>query len=167
MSDQPGWDEVLVERPTWSARRWLVVGLLVVLVVAAAAVVDRQVEQGEAAAVARCAERTHEAVALAQRRVTAMAGYVRPVLDNGAPARLRDQLYRMVSRQATGRDSGLRRVSAACAAVDVLPIHGELLRHRAACLGVLDRTAEHLRAVAHDGHQAFLAPPTVPTPTPC
>src|SRR3712207_5441168 len=143
-------DELLVQdsrgsfRPT---RRWLVAGALVLALAAVGVVVDREVRAAEAAAVGRCADRTLEEVDFSQRRMRSMIAYVRPVLENRLPPGLQEQLYGMVADAASGSDTGLREVRADCEAIDVLPLHGELRRQRAACLRLLDRAADLLRAV--------------------
>ena len=155
--------EVLEHEPPRPTRRaWAAVGLLV-LVLVGAGVEDRRAHASEAAAVARCAAATGEARALADRRVSSMASYVRPALNGSYTPEVRAGLSRLVGEAARDAAPVLGAARVTCARVGVRPWHGDLRGRLDACLQTLDARHAWLEEVAGDGTLAFrsAAEPTV------
>lgn len=139
-------------RRSWFSRRvrWALLAVTVVLVVVAA-VVDARLRDREELAVARCADGVSAAVDRAGRRIDAMYGYVRPVLDNGPGAALKDGLYLLVAEAAEGAGQSLVAARRACTEVSILALHDGLEERRDRCLSVLDAQQARLADVASDG----------------
>ena len=154
-----GMTEVLDHEPPPPSRRaWSAVGLLV-LVLVAAGVEDRQAHAAEGDAVERCAAATAEARALADRRVSSMASYVRPALNGSYTPEVRAGLSRLVADAARDAAPLLGAARVTCARVGVRPWHGDLRGRVDACLQTLDARRAWLEQVAGDGTLAFRSAP--------
>lgn len=142
-------------RKPW--RRGVVAACLGALLVLGlpALVVDHGIRGREERALDVCATKAREGFAASTRRMDAMSGYVRPVLENGPTARLRRGLYALVSEVAAGADARLIEVARGCSRIHVWWAHQALQARREACVRALDEGAAFLRAVARDGHEAF------------
>ena len=147
--------EVLEQEPVGPSRRaWVAVGVLV-LVLVAAGVEDRHAHAAGHDAVARCAAATAEARALADRRVSSMASYVRSALNGSYTPEVRAGLSGLVGDAARDAAPLLGAARGRCARVDVRPWHGDLGGRLDACLRTLDARHEWLADVAGDGMLAF------------
>lgn len=144
--------EVGADRRQRPSRRVVLGAALVALVLGAGgAAVDGRLRSAEQAALDRCASGTQAAVDDAWARVSAMVRYVRPVLDSGGSTRLRRDMYRLVSRSATGSADNLAAALGECHDVRVWPLHASLRTRRESCLDALDETTAFLRRLADDG----------------
>lgn len=139
-------------------RSWLVVGALVVLL-AVLAVDDRRAHAAEATQVERCASTVTDARVLADRRVSAMASYVRPAFSGRQPPATKTGLAQLVAGAAARAVPTLESARASCADVGVRPWHGDLGGHLDACLAAVDARLAWLHDVTRDGANAFRSAP--------
>jgi hypothetical protein len=135
--------------------RRIVVLVVVFAVVAAAALwyADTRRRADEFQALLGCATTAEGARAAAERRIDAMAGYVRPSLTVFSAAD-RD-LYRIIADQAAVAVPDVDAALRSCQHVRVLSLHSALDRARTAYLSYLRNEDEHLAAVVGDGSHAF------------
>lgn len=147
--------EVLDQRPTAPSRRaWLVVGLLLLGLVGVG-LEDRRAHAAEAARIDACLETAQAARDLADRRVSAMATYVRPALSGAYTYQVREGLAALVARSARRAAPALDDARGACARIDVRPWHGDLQDRLDGCLATLDARLAWFSRVAGDGAVAF------------
>ena len=146
------------EPPRTSPRTWLVVGALVLALVAVG-LEDRRAHAVESDRAAACAAATVAARAFADRRVSAMASYVRPALNGSYTPAVRAGLSRLVGRAARESAPALDAARTTCARIDVRPWHGALQGRVDACLDTLDARLRWLEDVARDGDVAFRSAP--------
>ena len=139
-------------------RSWLLVGALVVLL-AVLGIDDRRVHAAEEEQVQRCVATVADARVLADRRVSAMASYVRPALSRRQLPETRVGLAGLVAGAARKAVPTLESARSTCAAVGVRPWHGDLNQYLDACLAVLDSRLDWLDEVARDGATAFRSAP--------
>jgi len=137
--------------------RWLrvVLAALVLVLAAGALVVDHRVRRQESVRVAGCASVAASAVRFANVRVDAIAEYVRPALESELPRSVRSRLLRLVSTSVAPMLPDVRRALATCAAVRLLPIHGDLRARQHDCLLLLRRERAYVVGISADGSRAF------------
>lgn len=100
-----------------------------------------------------CAATAEAARVAAERRVAAMASYVRPSLAVfEAPDR---QLYPLIAHEAAVGRPDVESAARGCSDVSVLPIHGELSRARSDYVRYLSAESERLVGIEADGSRAF------------
>jgi hypothetical protein len=122
----------------------VVVACLVALIGTGLWVVDDRARARAERGLDRCNTTAQSALKRAYSPVVGMNSYVRPVLDSAGSARLRRDMYALVSEAAAGTASELNDAVTTCREVNVLWSHRDLRVRRAACLRQLQ------------GHQAFL-----------
>ena len=100
-----------------------------------------------------CASKAEAARVAAERRVAAMASYVRPSLAVfEAPDR---QLYPLIAHEAAVGRPDVDTAARGCADVHVLAIHGELSRARSDYLRYLSAESARLADIEADGSHAY------------
>ena len=150
--------EVLPQPTRTSRRTWALVAVLVAVLLAVG-LDDRRVHAAESARVEGCAAATVAARAFADRRVSAMATYVRPAYAGRQTTRTRAALARLVGGAARDSSGPLTAARATCGRLDVRPWHGDLRSRVEACLVTLDARLRWLDEVARDGGEAFRSAP--------
>jgi hypothetical protein len=102
---------------------------------------------------AGCASQAEAARAAAERRVAAMASYVRPSLAVfEAPDR---QLYPLIAHEAAVGRPDVESAARSCADVRVLAVHGALRRARSDYVLYLSAETERLADIEADGSHAY------------
>lgn len=134
-------------RLSWRARAGALLVLLVV--VATAYFVDRDMRERETREVARCAREVATSVDLASRRLRAAYEYVRPSLGVRLAPDFEAGIFRLVAQAAEGADARLAPESTCD--ITVSPLHDDLQRRRDRCADVLGAHRAGLAAVADDG----------------
>jgi hypothetical protein len=132
----------------------LVIGALVTAVI----VLDHRVRTLERSSVDACAHRADQAVSLANRQVDDAYDYFRGSLETNVPLRVREGIFRVISRSAHRATRTMRSARHECAQVSVLGVHRSLTTERSACLRFLDAQTSYLTTVAADG-STLLSPP--------
>jgi hypothetical protein len=148
--------EVLEAAPSRAGRRWsrraVVVTLTVVAMLAGTAyVVDHRVRAGEGRALASCGERAAATLRTVYQPLRERWGRALPALDGGAALMIRFSLYRQLSEAAVGASEVAAGARRDCAAVEVWPVHADLVARRDDCVTALTRHEEFLAAVARSG----------------
>lgn len=136
---------------------------MLALVAATGWQLDLHRRDSEYAELLACVESGSAAVADADTRVRAMVAYVRPSFRSGPTTDVERAMYAMVADQASAAEPALRRATARCRSVEVLPFHGRIAAARSAYVQWLLAESRRLRATAGDGAVAFRAgDPRVP-----
>ena len=115
--------------------------------------VERQLHEQEARAVADCVAETAAAIDQAGRRVETTYDYVRPALANAPRPALKQGLLGLVAEAAEGSAARLATTRDSCSDVSVLFLHTPLRAQRDRCVEVIDAQRSALDAVAGDGEQ--------------
>jgi hypothetical protein len=133
----------------------VLLGVVLLLVAGTVVVLDQRARSSEGATVLACVRDATGTVGFANRRVDAIAGYVRPSFEARPGPALRRRLLEVVSLSVAPTLPDVRRARDHCAGVDVLWLHHGLRGARRDCLRLLDRDLAYLRAVTADGVRAF------------
>jgi hypothetical protein len=135
--------------------RLVVLGVVLVLVAVAGAVLDHRARVGEGAAVRGCARAATSSVRYTDARVDGIAGYVQPALRSGVGAPLRRRLLGSVSAAVRPTVPQLRRARDRCVRTRVVRLHGALDARRRDCLLLLERDLAFVTGVTRDGALAY------------
>jgi hypothetical protein len=135
-------------------RRALAVAVAAVVLIGAAGwYADGRRRDHEFDQLVGCASKAEAARAAAERRITAMASYVRPSLAVfEAPDR---QLYPLIAHEAAVGRPDVESAARGCTNVHVLAIHGQLSRARSDYLRYLSAESGRLADIEADGSHGF------------
>jgi hypothetical protein len=137
-------------------RRWIGVGLVVAVLLAALAwYADGRRRVAEFDRLASCVAAGEGARIDAEARVAGMGSYVRPSLGVNPAPDVDQSLYRLVAQEAVVGEPEVRHSLTVCEHVGILPFHPSLKTARSAYVGYLGAELDRLSAIAADGSQAF------------
>jgi hypothetical protein len=141
--------------PPWQPPRWLGWALAVVLLVGGVTLyADHVARQHESIALARCEHRLHDASAMSELRMGAMASYLRPALGVTHGNR-QLELADLMAEPARRVLPGVQRADRSCRAVSVRPWHFSLVARRNAVTAYSGALTTLVQAVAARGRTYF------------